>query len=63
MEKTYNSPVTMQIYLGCGKKAKRLRENIIVLAAKKSVSSYVLQLLKIAEPYLFEGVNNESQTK
>lgn len=60
MTKTYNPPVTMQIYLGSGKKAEKLRDNIVKAAGEDSISEFVVELLRKADPTLFKGVENGS---
>lgn len=55
--KTYNAPVSIQVYLGSGKEGAQLRENIERrLAPRQSLSEYVVDLLRKAEPALFKGV-------
>ena len=59
MTKVYNTPVVIQVYLGSGKKAERLRQNIVKMADKDSVSELIVRTLKKGEPALFKGVDNE----
>lgn len=54
----YNPPVSIQVYLGSGKGAEKLRENILKLAGKDSVSEVVVRLMKKADPALFKGTEN-----
>jgi len=62
MVKTYNPPVTMQIYLGSGDGAKKLRDNIIKAAGNDSVSEFIVSRLKKADPSLFKGVADVKRT-
>lgn len=59
MVKEYNPPVTRQVYLGSGKKGKRLLDNILRLAGNDSFAETIVRLLKKAEPKLFKGVDDE----
>lgn len=62
MVKQHNAPVTMQIYLGSGDTGLKLRENIQKKAeAKGSLSEFVVELLKKADPTLFRGIKDGSK--
>jgi hypothetical protein len=56
--KTYNPPVSIQVYLGSGKRAEKLRENINRERGKDSLSEFIVTLLKKADPKLFKGIEN-----
>ena len=56
MKKTQRKfPETIQVYLGSGEKGAKIRENL----EKKSggsVSKFVVELIRKADPTIFEGV-------
>lgn len=61
MTKEYNSPVTIQIYLGSGKPGIRLRENLKKkVPPKGSLSELVVAMMRKADPALFKGVDDGS---
>jgi hypothetical protein len=61
MEKTYNAPVTYQVYLGTGEKGKKLLENILKAAGTDSFSEFIVAQLKIANPKLFKGIEEKGK--
>ncbi len=59
MDRQYNAPTTIQIYLGTGKPGSTLRENIDKKRGKRqSLSEYVVDLMRKADPSLFKGVDD-----
>ncbi len=59
MVKEYNTPVTIQVYLGSGKEAETIRENLRKRTTKReSMSFVVVELLRKADPTLFKGVSD-----
>lgn len=53
------APVSIQIYLGSGKPGSKLRENIERrLQPRQSMSEFVVDLIRKADPTLFKGVDN-----
>lgn len=60
MTKIYNAPVLINFYLGSGESALKLRENIKKKGGK-SVSQFLMALIKKADPSLFKGVDHEKR--
>lgn len=59
MAKKFNPPVSIQIYLGSGKRGQRLRDNLRDLVQENgSLSEVVVNLLKKANPSLFKGLED-----
>jgi len=58
MTKVYNPPVTIQVYLGSGKKGEKLRDNLKKSAGSDSLSEFIVGMLKKADPSLFKGVDD-----
>jgi hypothetical protein len=54
----YNPPMTVQIYLGSGKRGEKLRENLDRARGQWSLSEYVVALMKKAEPKIFKGLDD-----
>lgn len=54
--KEHNYPVVIQVYLGSGKGAEKLRENLDKASGKDSLSEYLVNLMRKANPKLFKGV-------
>ncbi len=53
------TPVSIQVYLGSGEEGARLRENIEKkLERRQSLSEFVVNLLRKADPTLFKGVDH-----
>ncbi len=63
MTKTFRSPVTIQLYLGSGKKGQKIYGNILKEKEKEqSVSDFILRIIKEANPNLFKGVEDAKNT-
>lgn len=57
--KKYNTPVSIQVYLGSGKRGERLRENLDKrVGPGQSLSEIVMLLLRKADPTLFKGAED-----
>jgi hypothetical protein len=57
----HNMPVVIQVYLGSGDKGYALRESIERLKGDKSLSEFIVELLKKADPALFRRKPNENK--
>lgn len=59
MVRQHNTPTSIQVYLGTGEAGKKIRENIEKkLTPRQSISEFVVNLLRKADPTLFKGVEN-----
>lgn len=60
MTRKHNPPVTIQIYLGSGKRGERLRQNLEKRVPENgSLAEVVVSLLRKADPTLFKGVDDD----
>lgn len=60
MKQKYNQPVMLQIYLGSGKEAVKLKTSI-EKEADISVSKMVVDSLRTTHPHLFRSEQNGSK--
>lgn len=61
MVREHRLPVTIQVYLGSGERAEKLRTNLEKASKGGSLSRMIVDLLKRADPTLFKGVDNGSK--
>lgn len=56
--KKFNPPVSIQVYVGSGKKAEKIRDNMERARGEKSLSEFVMNMIEKANPSLFKGLED-----
>lgn len=56
--RTYNPTVTVQVYIGSGKKALKVRDNMEKARGSISISKFIMDIIRKANPSLFKGADD-----